>query len=161
MYFTCISPRCLPGLSSFFGFRRHRPRLTGRMPACLAQLRIIKQGNKYFFELYIAITHATPIRRCPVYATCCGSKFSASRFGCCPWKNAVCCKNSLTCCPEGTECVDTIPAHWPNWGAVTTCKPSRHSNDQAAVAVQGKCVCKPGAPLPMSDTLKNVCLYCI
>lgn len=90
--------------------------------------------------------------RCPSDATCCSSKFSASKQGCCPWANAVCCKNSLTCCPAGTECVDDIPQHWPSWAAVTTCKPTQSGGS----AVQGKCVCKPGAPLPMSTTLKNI-----
>ena len=40
------------------------------------------------------------------------SEFSASLMGCCPWPNAVCCKNRLTCCPQGTECVDGVPPHW-------------------------------------------------
>jgi hypothetical protein len=69
----------------------------------------------------------------------------------------VCCGNKLTCCPEGTECVDDIPAHWPSWAAVTTCKPKQGVAVAAAKQeVQGKCVCKPGAPLPMSTTLKNI-----
>eukprot|EP01047_Picozoa_sp_COSAG01_P002365 COSAG01_NODE_63_length_29632_cov_270.650662_14_plen_463_part_00 len=92
--------------------------------------------------------------RCPKSATCCASKFSGSGQGCCPWPGAVCCKNQLTCCPAGSECDDTIPPHWPSWGAVTTCKPAATTG--AGAAVQGKCVCKPGAPQPMSTTKKNV-----
>jgi hypothetical protein len=92
--------------------------------------------------------------RCPKSATCCASKFSGSGQGCCPWPGAVCCKNQLTCCPAGSECDDTIPPHWPSWGAVTTCKPTATTGARAAV--QGKCVCKPGAPQPMSTTKKNV-----
>ena len=115
--------------------------------------------------------HGTPASaynqtKCPSSATCCRSTFSASGQGCCPWPNAVCCKNSLTCCPQGTECVDDVPAHWPSWAAVTTCTPSTPSSkggrrgsipvEARSEAVQGKCVCKPGAPLPMSKTLKNI-----
>ena len=35
--------------------------------------------------------------RCPASQTCCKSLFSASALGCCPWPNAVCCANGLTC----------------------------------------------------------------
>eukprot|EP00040_Diaphanoeca_grandis_P005963 m.35340 g.35340 ORF g.35340 m.35340 type:complete len:376 (-) comp17117_c0_seq1:56-1183(-) len=96
--------------------------------------------------------------RCPASATCCASEFSASHQGCCPWPDAVCCPNKLTCCPDGTMCVDTIPHGWPSWGAVTTCTTPTKSKtvDPPALGVTGKCVCKPGAPLPMSTTLKNV-----
>ena len=69
----------------------------------------------------------------------------------------MCCKNKLTCCPAGTACVDDVPKDWPSWAAVTTCKPTGEVIMTAATQeVQGKCVCKPGAPLPMSKTLKNV-----
>lgn len=100
--------------------------------------------------------------RCPAGATCCSSKFSASGMGCCPWPGAVCCKNSLTCCPADTVCVDDVPPQWPSWGAVTTCKPKPKPPTRifpaaaTAEAVQGKCVCKPGAPLGMSTKLKNI-----
>ena len=93
--------------------------------------------------------------RCPATQTCCASTFSASGLGCCPWADAVCCPNSLTCCPSGTKCVDSLPHGWPSWGAVTSCEPA---DDAAAppAPVQGKCVCKPGPPLPASTTAKNV-----
>ena len=41
----------------------------------------------------------------------------------------VCCKNSLTCCPQGTTCSDYKAPGWPSWGAVTTCVPSNSNGD--------------------------------
>jgi hypothetical protein len=35
--------------------------------------------------------------RCPALQTCCKSLFSQSEMGCCPWPDAVCCTNGLTC----------------------------------------------------------------
>ena len=112
---------------------------------------------------------------CPSASQCCKSEFSGSLMGCCPWKDAVCCKNSLTCCPKGTRCSDFVPTSWPGWGLVTTCVPSTAAASEsswttpavgtasgtgagtAIVAnVTGKCVCKPGPPLQPSTTLKNV-----
>eukprot|EP00729_Bicosta_minor_P001691 gene1691-34605_t len=81
--------------------------------------------------------------RCPLDATCCKSQFSASGEGCCPWPNAVCCKNSLTCCPQGTTCSDYKAPGWPSWGAVTTCVPSNSNGDA-------------GPPLPADPTRKNI-----
>lgn len=41
----------------------------------------------------------------------------------------VCCKNSLTCCPQGTTCSDYKAPGWPSWGVVTTCVPSNSNGD--------------------------------
>lgn len=72
-------------------------------------------------------------------------------MGCCPFENAVCCKNGLTCCPENTECVDDRQPGWPGWGVVTTCQSTKKQPP-----VPGVCVCKPGAALPFSTTKKNI-----
>ena len=39
---------------------------------------------------------------CPVSSTCC--HLSNGSFGCCPIQNAVCCEDSLHCCPGGYKC---------------------------------------------------------
>jgi hypothetical protein len=74
--------------------------------------------------------------------TVCGAKFSGNGKGCCPYENAVCCNNSMTCCPAGSRCQ---VAGWQS-----TCVGA-----SAALTV-GQPVCKPGAPLPFSKTLPNV-----
>jgi hypothetical protein len=102
-------------------------------------------------------TKLTPNTRCPADATCCKNLYSQSHMGCCPWANAVCCSNGLTCCPQGTKCVDTLQPGWPNpWGVVTSCQPTETSTAVQDGPVEGKCVCKMGPPLPASPTLKNV-----
>lgn len=110
--------------------------------------------------------------RCAANHTCCGSKYSGSLMGCCPYPNAVCCSNKLTCCPDNHECVDYRAPGYPGWGVVTTCVPkSTSSRDvsfstkaatitsegpQAMTNSTGVCVCKPGPSLPMDPTRKNV-----
>lgn len=39
---------------------------------------------------------------CPDESTCC--KTSETSYGCCPLKDAVCCKDFQHCCPPGTTC---------------------------------------------------------
>lgn len=39
---------------------------------------------------------------CPEHSTCC--KLLSGSYGCCPIKNAVCCQDSVHCCPEGYTC---------------------------------------------------------
>ena len=95
--------------------------------------------------------------RCEAGHTCCASQYSGSNLGCCPFADAVCCANKLTCCPAGTACVDALPAGWPNpWAAVTTCVPSAGAAAAAAANTTGVCVCKPGPPMPPSAALPNV-----
>uniref|UniRef100_A0A4Q8K3E5 U94-Liphistoxin-Lth1a_1 n=1 Tax=Liphistius thaleban TaxID=1905330 RepID=A0A4Q8K3E5_9ARAC len=40
--------------------------------------------------------------QCPDGSTCC--ELQSGAWGCCPLPNAVCCKDHLHCCPQGTEC---------------------------------------------------------
>ena len=95
--------------------------------------------------------------RCPSSSTCCKNIFSGSQFGCCPFEDAVCCDGGLTCCPKDHKCTSSLPKGWPGWGAVTTCVPNYAADPkQASENVTGLCPCKPGPPLPMSSTLKNV-----
>ena len=99
--------------------------------------------------------------RCEAGHTCCASQFSGSGVGCCPFEDAVCCANKLTCCPRGTRCEDTVQPGWPSWGAVTSCVPSvpgssNNTGASTAVNTTGACVCKPGPKLPMSATVPNV-----
>ncbi|CAG2110257.1 unnamed protein product [Medioppia subpectinata] len=42
---------------------------------------------------------------CPDNNTCCHT--SASKWGCCPLLNAVCCKDGVHCCPSGTKCTSS------------------------------------------------------
>lgn len=99
-------------------------------------------------------TASEPESRCPDGATCCAALFSGSGQGCCPWVDAVCCANKITCCPSGTKCVDTVPTDWPHWAVVTSCEPV--GSKPASDSIQGKAVCKYGPPLPASPSLKNV-----
>ena len=39
---------------------------------------------------------------CPDDSTCC--VLSNGSFGCCPIQNAVCCGDSVHCCPDGYTC---------------------------------------------------------
>ena len=39
---------------------------------------------------------------CPEHSTCC--KLLSGSYGCCPIKNAICCQDSVHCCPEGYTC---------------------------------------------------------
>lgn len=39
---------------------------------------------------------------CPEATTCC--QLNNNTFGCCPVENAVCCKDSIHCCPVGYSC---------------------------------------------------------
>jgi len=41
---------------------------------------------------------------CDARNTCCAT--DANSYGCCPFPNAVCCKDSAFCCPEGHTCGD-------------------------------------------------------
>ena len=34
--------------------------------------------------------------------TCCPLKDQG--YGCCPYRDAVCCQDQLSCCPKGTKC---------------------------------------------------------
>eukprot|EP00656_Telonema_subtile_P018878 TRINITY_DN20254_c0_g1_i1.p1 TRINITY_DN20254_c0_g1~~TRINITY_DN20254_c0_g1_i1.p1 ORF type:complete len:269 (-),score=55.01 TRINITY_DN20254_c0_g1_i1:68-874(-) len=73
----------------------------------------------------------------------CAASYSVNRQGCCPYENAVCCPNKQTCCPAGSTCNDQ-----GSYG--TTCEGA------APNQTVGLSVCKPGAALPPSTTLKNV-----
>lgn len=90
--------------------------------------------------------------RCQEGHTCCTAKFSGSKLGCCPYADAVCCDNQLTCCPSGHTCQDAVPAHWPGWAAVTSCVPTAGD----AAPTTGVAVCKPGPEQPMDTTQANV-----
>jgi hypothetical protein len=72
----------------------------------------------------------------------CGNKFSVSGKGCCPYENAICCNNNMTCCPAGSQC----EVH--GWQSTCIGAPPAKT--------VGQPVCKPGAPLPFSKTLPNV-----
>ena len=74
---------------------------------------------------------------------------SKGNFGCCPMANATCCANGYTCCPQNHECVDT----GSGWSVTTTCKPVQPTSAPETAGYQ---VCKTGAPLHFSKTLKNV-----
>lgn len=41
--------------------------------------------------------------KCPNVFTCCPGK-QTGRYFCCPFPNAVCCKDNLHCCPSGATC---------------------------------------------------------
>ena len=43
-----------------------------------------------------------PRVKCPKDSTCC--KLFDGQFGCCPYKNAQCCKDGAHCCPHGMTC---------------------------------------------------------
>jgi hypothetical protein len=88
---------------------------------------------------------------CPTAtATCCTQQWSPStgNWGCIDWVNATCCKNGYTACPSGYTCKDA----GSSWSTVTTCVPTM----TGPATVPGKQVCKQGAQMPFSDTLKNV-----
>lgn len=109
--------------------------------------------------------------RCQPGHTCCASQYSGSLVGCCPFAEATCCSNRLTCCPKGTTCQDEKPQGWPGWAVVTTCVPTDadrraqvppsealvpRGKSRAGNGVPGKCVCKPGPSQPMDPTRKNI-----
>eukprot|EP01012_Entosiphon_sulcatum_P034064 TRINITY_DN4314_c0_g1_i1.p1 TRINITY_DN4314_c0_g1~~TRINITY_DN4314_c0_g1_i1.p1 ORF type:complete len:319 (+),score=40.86 TRINITY_DN4314_c0_g1_i1:27-959(+) len=77
--------------------------------------------------------------------TCCQATFSATGWGCCPQRNAVCCGNGFTCCPAGTTCKDT----GSSYSVVTTCIKA------GANFSTGQAICKPGPAKPFSTTLPN------
>ena len=39
---------------------------------------------------------------CDTDQTCC--EMYSGGYGCCPYKNAICCKDGKSCCPWGTKC---------------------------------------------------------
>jgi len=80
-------------------------------------------------------------------STCCASLFSVSKVGCCPLPNAVCCPNGYACCPAGTVC-NLVSGS--SYQAVYNCTATDRRN------TTNLAVCKPGPPLPMSSSLKNV-----
>jgi hypothetical protein len=43
-----------------------------------------------------------PAVKCAKGQTCC--KLTGGTFGCCPYNNAICCKDGAHCCPSGTRC---------------------------------------------------------
>jgi hypothetical protein len=83
-----------------------------------------------------------PVPQICTTGTVCATKFSGNGEGCCPYENAVCCDNAMTCCPSGSAC------KVGGWQSTCVGAP-------AAQAV-GKPICKTGAPLPFSKTLPNV-----
>ncbi|GMI39749.1 hypothetical protein TeGR_g647 [Tetraparma gracilis] len=88
--------------------------------------------------------------KCPDTQTCSPNGFSgASGYGCCPFKDAVSCPSGYQCCPSGSRC-SLISGD--SYSAVYDCL---DEGDQTLIS-QSKCPCKPGAPLPPSDTLYNV-----
>lgn len=40
--------------------------------------------------------------RCPSFMTCC--ELANKEYGCCPFPNAMCCKDHVHCCPENMQC---------------------------------------------------------
>eukprot|EP01063_Lacrimia_lanifica_P007056 TRINITY_DN14463_c0_g1_i1.p1 TRINITY_DN14463_c0_g1~~TRINITY_DN14463_c0_g1_i1.p1 ORF type:complete len:321 (+),score=100.23 TRINITY_DN14463_c0_g1_i1:72-1034(+) len=97
-------------------------------------------------------TNSTPATRCDAAGTCCPAHYSVSGYGCCAWADAVCCapppgSTASNCCPAGTVCRHS----GSGLGVVTDCVDAH-----GAVVVQGRSVCKPGAPLPASAAKKNV-----
>lgn len=84
--------------------------------------------------------------RCPNTQSCAPNQFSVSGQGCCPWPNGVSC-GVTSCCPSNTKCVSVSGS---GYSEVFDCVMSGAPN------VTSKCPCKPGPPLPMSTTKKNV-----
>ncbi|XP_048245439.1 uncharacterized protein LOC124135118 [Haliotis rufescens] len=63
-------------------------------------------GDTLYFE-----PHSAPVLKnftcpdqtqCPVGNTCCQT--TQNKFGCCPYKNAVCCSDGVHCCQKGASC---------------------------------------------------------
>ncbi|XP_071102590.1 uncharacterized protein [Haliotis cracherodii] len=63
-------------------------------------------GDTLYFE-----PHSAPVLKnftcpdqtqCPVGNTCCQT--TQNKFGCCPYKNAVCCSDGVHCCQKGSSC---------------------------------------------------------
>lgn len=79
-----------------------------------------------------------------VKGSVCGSQFSGNLQGCCPYEDAVCCTNQMTCCPKGSTCTNE---RWQG-----TCVGKSVTPDQ----VSAQPVCKTGAVLPYSTTKRNV-----
>jgi hypothetical protein len=90
---------------------------------------------------------------CPsANSTCAPSPFSQSGVGCCPMPDAVSCSNfgnPYVCCPQGT--VRCVAVNGSSWSEVSQCVDAANTTLGFATSV-----CKPGPPLPMSTTLKNV-----
>ena len=86
-----------------------------------------------------------PVKQVCVTGTVCGAKFSMNLLGCCPYENAVCCNNNMTCCPAGSTC----EVH--RWQSTCIGAPTKPVD-----LTVGQPVCKSGAPLPFSKSLPNV-----
>eukprot|EP00656_Telonema_subtile_P006987 TRINITY_DN13261_c0_g1_i1.p1 TRINITY_DN13261_c0_g1~~TRINITY_DN13261_c0_g1_i1.p1 ORF type:complete len:344 (+),score=58.39 TRINITY_DN13261_c0_g1_i1:140-1171(+) len=86
-------------------------------------------------------------------STCCKQAWMPSdgQWGCCPYKNAVCC-GDYTCCPEGATCQNAGIA----WSQTTTCVAADGTKSAPGTAAGGQQVCKTGGPLPFETTKKNV-----
>ena len=83
--------------------------------------------------------------RCPASNTCAKNGFSVTGWGCSPFANATVCSDYQTC-PSGTKCVSISGS---SYSQVFNCV----GNGAATTSV---CTCKPGVPLPMDPTRKNV-----
>eukprot|EP00049_Salpingoeca_infusionum_P022976 m.9769 g.9769 ORF g.9769 m.9769 type:complete len:328 (-) comp5491_c0_seq1:3512-4495(-) len=85
---------------------------------------------------------------CGPDATCCKYNWSPNGFGCCAMPNAVCCEGGYTCCPTGTECVNS----GSSWSITTQCV---NSTTKTAVAT-GQQICKIGPQVPFKAEKKKV-----
>ena len=85
--------------------------------------------------------------RCPATQSCSPNGFSVSGQGCCPWPGGVSC-GDYACCPAGSTCVATGGS---GYGSLFNC-----SGAGVPAGTTARCPCKPGPPLPPSQTLKNV-----
>ena len=115
---------------------------------------------------------------CPASQSCAqqGWEPSSGSWGCCPFPNGVSC-GKYTCCPQGTECVNS----GTTWSTVSTCvapgeSPAPIPQFPYVIGSRGTTgdqvcklpyssktyslwltqVCKTGPPLPYSNSLKNV-----
>ena len=90
--------------------------------------------------------------RCPAWATCAPNAFSLSGWGCAPFTNATIC-SAFQSCPSSTACVLSHGSgNASDLHGVYRCISRASGADWG----QSRCSCKPGAPLPLSSTLKNV-----
>ncbi len=83
--------------------------------------------------------------RCPSGASCAPNAFSVTGWGCSPFPNATIC-NSYQTCPQGSTCTLISGS---SYSEVYACTGSSSS-------VISLCTCKPGVPLPLDPTRKNV-----